>query len=245
MGKDISLDMVLRLTRAAQSVALRKKGAADTLTELTDTTQIPKEIADLAEQINTIVVQKEISEFRLETMVEDLLASQAELVEAKHDSLTGLPNRALFHEKLNKECEAVETKDSGVALLFIDLDKFKQVNDTMGHDAGDELLIDVSKRIQASTRTGDVVARLGGDEFTVILPVADEKEVVRVATRIVEELNKPFPLTAGIANIGGSIGISFYPAEADSPISLVKNADIAVYKAKERGRNNFQFYRDL
>ena len=168
-----------------------------------------------------------------------------ELVEAKHDSLTGLPNRALFHEKLNKECESVETKDSGVALLFIDLDKFKQVNDTMGHDAGDELLIHVSKRIQASTRTGDVVARLGGDEFTVILPVADEKEVVRVATRIVEELNKPFSLTAGIANIGGSIGISFYPAEADSPISLVKNADIAVYKAKERGRNNFQFYRDL
>ncbi len=244
MENDTLHELLSRLTHATKAAACGEKGAVDALTRLTDHSRVPKEIADLAEQIDMIVVHREIREYRLEMMVEDLLSAQSELAEAKHDSITGLPNRALFHEKLCKECEKAE-RGAPVALFFIDLDKFKQVNDTLGHDAGDELLALVSKRIESTVREGDVVSRLGGDEFTVILSAADERTVVRVAGRIIEDLGRPFSLHAGTVHIGASIGVSFFPADADTPIGLVKNADIAVYKAKEQGRNNFQFYREL
>ena len=141
-------------------------------------------------------------------MIEDLLAAQAALESARRDALTGLPNRGLFHELRNQTCADAQREGHGLALLFVDLDRFKHVNDTMGHDAGDELLIQVSARLRACVRERDVVARLGGDEFTVILsPLTDKETSIRMAERIVSDLQMEFALSLGLAQIGGSIGI--------------------------------------
>lgn len=157
--------------------------------------------------------------FRLELMIEDLLTAQAALESARHDALTGLPNRGLFHELLNQACATAQRSGHNLALMFVDLDRFKSVNDTMGHDAGDELLIQVSERLLAGVREGDTVARLGGDEFTVILsPLSDQATAIQIAKRIVSDLQMAFPLSMGPAHIGGSVALSVFPADAAQPV---------------------------
>lgn len=202
-----------------------------------------KELASLAENISMLNVQKDVYAFRLEKIIEDLLTAQKEVDEAKHDPLTGLPNRALFYDILNEKCKE-NTGLNQVALMFIDLDKFKQINDTLGHDAGDEILQLATKRIHGCIKSRDVLCRLGGDEFTVIFPEVEEKVIIEeIATRIIAELSKPFQLKNGEGNIGASIGISFYPDDAPSSEALVKNSDVAMYKAKEGGRNRYELYK--
>jgi diguanylate cyclase (GGDEF)-like protein len=153
---------------------------------------------------------------------------------ARHDGLTGLPSRALFHERLQQYL----TADRGagrVALLFVDLDRFKAVNDTLGHAAGDLLLVDVARRLQAAVRQGDMVGRLGGDEFAVVLSPATHDYAVDVAGRIIEEVSRPYPMADGrVADIGASVGIALNTDDDEQ--DLIRRADVAMYRAKRAGR---------
>jgi diguanylate cyclase (GGDEF)-like protein len=169
----------------------------------------------------------------------------AERVEylAYHDGLTGLPNRSLFSKLLEQSIHQAHRYHRKLAVLFLDLDRFKQVNDTMGHEAGDELLKDVSVRLKSCLRDSDTVARLGGDEFVVLLPeLEDEKYVATVAQKMLIAIARPFKLLGQDFRVTVSIGISVYPGDGEDEQTLKKNADIAMYQAKEEGKNNFQFY---
>ncbi|MBF0380636.1 MAG: diguanylate cyclase [Magnetococcales bacterium] len=162
---------------------------------------------------------------------------------AHHDSLTGLPNRLLFIEHLTKQVARACRDKTQLAVLFMDLDRFKQINDTMGHDIGDLLLIEVAARIKTCLRDSDMIARLGGDEFTISLPVIkNHDDAGLVAKKIIAELGKPFFLKNFECNIGSSVGISILPSDGNSPDELLRKADIAMYVVKQDGRNNFQFY---
>ncbi len=163
---------------------------------------------------------------------------------AYFDSLTELPNRALFHERLQQYVIQAEREVSKVGLLFIDLDRFKIVNDSCGHAVGDKLLKIVAQRLLDQVRKVDTVARLGGDEFTVVLSMIDSAiDVISISQKILDALNQPVNLNGHEFRVGGSIGISIYPDDGFDVETLVKHADMAMYKAKESGRNNFQFFR--
>ncbi len=179
------------------------------------------------------------------------LNTQSELIEQKsildhqahHDSLTGLPNRALFHDRLEKAIETAKRNQKKIALLFIDLDHFKEINDSLGHNFGDEILKTVSSRLQEVIRDKDTVARLGGDEFTVVLEdLVHAQDASLIAKKILDTLSKSFLIDANTIYISCSIGISVYPDDGGSSVDLLKFADSAMYKAKDEGRNNFQYY---
>ena len=158
---------------------------------------------------------------------------------AMHDQLTGQPNRALLNDRLQQALVAAKRNDSYVALMFLDLDKFKQINDTLGHDAGDQLLKQAASRMQECVRESDTVARIGGDEFIVLLrTVVDAQDAVMVAEKIRATLSQPFELMRQEFTISCSIGIALYPVHGKDGIELSRNADIAMYSAKEHGRNN-------
>jgi diguanylate cyclase (GGDEF)-like protein/PAS domain S-box-containing protein len=162
---------------------------------------------------------------------------------AMHDPLTGLPNRAMFMESLERAVHMARRRSVRFSVLFIDLDRFKEVNDTMGHQAGDTLLRIVSQRLLAAVRQSDLVARLGGDEFVVLVEEhGGPEEVMIVAQKVVSMLARPVPVDVREAEVSGSIGIASYPEDGADVDTLVQNADAAMYQAKERGRNNFQFY---
>jgi diguanylate cyclase (GGDEF)-like protein len=163
---------------------------------------------------------------------------------AHHDSLTGLPNRGFFSQLLNQSLASAKRYQHELAVLFLDLDRFKLINDTLGHDAGDDLLKQVAERLSGAVRESDVVARLGGDEFVVLLPEqCDEASLIAVSQRILESIGKPYVLAGNEFRVTVSIGVSRYPGDAEDEQSLLKNADIAMYRAKESGRNNFLIYR--
>lgn len=165
------------------------------------------------------------------------------LRQATFDGLTGLPNRALFLDRLGQSLKAVSRAEKKLGLMFIDLDGFKLVNDTHGHDMGDGLLREAATRISQSVRDGDTVARLGGDEFTVIMPnLSDAKDATVVAQRILDALASPFDLDGAESFVSGSIGITVFPDDAETANDLLKNADAAMYRAKDMGKANYQFY---
>ncbi|MFB2735590.1 EAL domain-containing protein [Shewanella mangrovisoli] len=162
---------------------------------------------------------------------------------ASFDTLTGLPNRTLFQDRLNHAISQAHRSNNIVALLFLDLDRFKHINDSMGHHIGDLLLKAVAHRLQNAVREGDTVARLGGDEFTIILEgVAKTKAATLISEKVLKAFQAPFLLDDKSLTISTSIGISLYPNDAEDVDSLIKFADTAMYHAKALGRNNFQFY---
>ncbi len=162
--------------------------------------------------------------------------------QANYDTLTGVPNRFMFLDRLQQSLEGADREQDRVALLFIDLDHFKVVNDTLGHEAGDVLLREVAKRLTNSIRKTDTLSRIGGDEFTVILTrVVTPVTVQIVVERMLKSLVKPFKLPGGEGQISGSIGIAFYPEDGKDIAALMKKADTAMYQAKEGGRNTFCF----
>jgi len=164
---------------------------------------------------------------------------------ANYDPLTDLPNRRLFHDRLDQAIQRANRKKSQFGLLFLDIDHFKVINDTQGHNIGDQLLVEVADRLHITVRKSDTVARLAGDEFTVILESIDSAEnACHVAQTIVTELSKPFKLGGRKHFSGVSIGISLYPRDGTDPETLLKHADVAMYHAKEKGRNNFQQYQE-
>lgn len=163
--------------------------------------------------------------------------------QANFDPLTGLPNRRMFQDRLEHEIRKSHRDGLPLALMFIDLDKFKEVNDTLGHDKGDILLVEAARRIAACVRESDTVARLGGDEFTVILCELDETHTIdRVAQSIVDKLVAPFQLGEETAFVSASIGITLYPNDADNLEMLMSNADQAMYASKSAGRNRFSYF---
>ncbi|WP_179232742.1 putative bifunctional diguanylate cyclase/phosphodiesterase [Paenibacillus rigui] len=161
---------------------------------------------------------------------------------ANHDFLTGLPNRILFKEQCRDALQRAKPSNQPAAILFLDLDRFKIVNDMFGHSTGDDLLRAVSKRLQQHTRFGDTVSRIEGDEFALLLDNADGDEAARVAQLLLDELSKPFVLEGNEFYVTPSIGISLFPNDALDEETLVKHADTAMYQAKELGRNHFRFY---
>ncbi|HFB64009.1 MAG TPA: EAL domain-containing protein [Aeromonadales bacterium] len=163
--------------------------------------------------------------------------------QANYDPLTDLPNRNLFMDRLKQGISRARREGTMLSLLFIDLDRFKYINDSYGHNIGDQLLIKVANLLKDCVRSSDSIARFGGDEFAIILsPIYGSKNASRVASLVLERLSKPIDLDGYEVVSGGSIGISLYPNDGDSEEQLVKNADIAMYRAKEKGRNNYQFF---
>ncbi|EGW40291.1 bifunctional diguanylate cyclase/phosphodiesterase, partial [Desulfosporosinus sp. OT] len=163
--------------------------------------------------------------------------------QAHHDALTGLPNRLLFNEHLNLALSHARRKQGKLAVLFLDLDRFKLINDTMGHSLGDLLLNVVAERIREILREGDTLARQGGDEFLILLAeISNEHEVVKVSERILGVFAHPLMLDGNEVYMSTSIGISLYPSDGSDLETLVKQADTAMYYAKEQGRNNYQFF---
>ena len=160
-----------------------------------------------------------------------------------HDELTGLPNRTLFNDRLNQAVIEAERHGRLLALAFLDLDRFKNINDTLGHEAGDLLLQGVSERLLHAVRRGDTVARLSGDEFTIVLAdLAHADDAARVAQKILDAFARPLTIGGRDLFISVSLGLTLYPLDSRDPQILLRNADIAMYRAKEQGRNNFQFY---
>jgi len=174
---------------------------------------------------------------------------------AYYDSLTGLPNRLLFHNQIAAALETARTKNKKLATLFLDLDRFKRINDTLGHSIGDSLLMEVAERLRHCVRESDAVlyssgdkklelARLGGDEFTMLLgDLTHVEDAAVVAKRVIESLNRPFLLEHREIVITPSIGISVFPTDGDDVETLLKHADTAMYHAKESGRNNYKFFK--
>jgi diguanylate cyclase (GGDEF)-like protein len=162
---------------------------------------------------------------------------------AYHDGLTGLPNRSLFSKLLSQSISEAHRYNRQLAVAFLDLDRFKQINDTLGHEAGDQLLQEVAVRLKDCVRESDTVARLGGDEFVVLLPeLSDGAYAATVAQKILLLVAKAFTLIGQEFRVTASIGISTYPQDGLDEQTLTKNADIAMYQAKAEGKNNFQFY---
>jgi diguanylate cyclase (GGDEF)-like protein len=162
---------------------------------------------------------------------------------AYYDTLTGLPNRLLFGDRLKQAIVAAERDKKGLALLYLDLDQFKYINDTLGHAYGDRLLKISADRIQGCLRGSDTVARIGGDEFVIILPLlSGTEDALKVALKILETLRKPVQFENHTIHTSASIGIALYPKNGATVDELMKNADIAMYQAKEKGRNNYQFF---
>ncbi|MEW6697879.1 MAG: sensor domain-containing protein [Bacillota bacterium] len=206
---------------------------ADHLALLTGFAQLASIALDNARLYNA--AQQELGERR---RIEEILRYQA-----YHDSLTDLPNRVLFNDRLSVALTQAERSTHKLAVMFLDLDYFKMVNDTLGHDMGNQLLKGIANRMSSVLRKGDTIARIGGDEFTILLQeVTRIEDAVVVAQKIINTLKEPWNIGGYEFHITTSIGISLYPNDGADVETIMKNADAALYQAKEMGRNNFQFY---
>ncbi|MEQ1557089.1 MAG: EAL domain-containing protein, partial [Gallionella sp.] len=205
-----------------------------------------KDIGDITDVFNAMVVEIEQRDTALSLELAQRKAAEAQLEQtAKYDVVTHLPNRHAFNSEIELAYKRFVAAHSNFALMFIDLDNFKYVNDNFGHDAGDVLLLSVGERIRHLLRAEDFVARIGGDEFVVIVHNFTELEQVsRIAAKIIEELRKPFQLEGNEAFIGASIGITTCPKHCAVFSELVRQADSAMYLAKKNGKNNFQYFHD-
>ncbi|MFT5835861.1 MAG: diguanylate cyclase (GGDEF)-like protein [Sulfurimonas sp.] len=174
-----------------------------------------------------------------------ILDKQREQLEyqANHDSLTDLPNRILFMDRLQQSINLAQRYNNKVAILFIDLDNFKEINDSLGHDIGDKVLVEVSRRMKRDMRKSDTLSRLGGDEFCIILnDITDIKNISDIITSEMLTLKEPMQINGQTLYVSMSIGVSVYPNDGDTASTLLKNADAAMYKAKGDGRNTYCFY---
>jgi diguanylate cyclase (GGDEF)-like protein len=195
------------------------------------------ELGSLIDDFNEMLVQIEMRD-------QELRNKQNRLdYLAHHDTLTNLPNRLLFQDRLRHAISKARRMQQIMALLFLDLDRFKNINDSLGHEVGDQVLQEVAKRLTNIVRESDTLARLGGDEFVIALEQNTEsRELTIVAQKILETLSTAFHIDTHELYITASIGISLYPANGLTPETLMKTADVAMYRAKEKGRNNFQFF---
>jgi|GEM_PF-2403254 len=192
--------------------------------------------------INAISLSLEIKK---RNQIQEELKAQKEILHyhAHHDSLTDLPNRFLFNDRLNQVIKQARRDGSKIAVLFIDLDHFKGINDSLGHKVGDELLIEVARRLKAKIRQSDTLARLGGDEFSIVLNQVSNNDVIVGITRgLLAVMEDPIHILDQSFYVTLSVGVAIYPDDGESPDILLKNADAAMYQAKDEGRNTYQFY---
>ena len=196
--------------------------------------------------INTVFNEDGTIERRVAMFIDISQRREAEQLiwrQANFDALTALPNRQMFYDRLDQDMKKSHRANRPLALMFLDLDRFKEINDTLGHDMGDVLLKEAAHRLSGCVRETDTVARLGGDEFTIILNELDDlSNVERVACSILSKLAEPFHLGSKIAYVSVSIGITLYPEDATSIEALLKNADQAMYAAKNKGRNRYSYF---
>ena len=212
--------------------------------EKTETTKTwePDEQDFASVMVNAISLSLEIKKREL---IQEELKVQKETLHhhAHHDSLTGLPNRFLFNDRLKQTIKQAVRDDTKIAVLFIDLDHFKGINDSMGHRVGDELLVEVAKRLKGEIRQTDTLARLGGDEFSIVInQINNNDSVVEVTQNLLKIMNAPIELRDQSFYVTLSIGVAIFPDDGSSPDELLKNADAAMYQAKDDGRNTYQFY---
>src|SRR6516165_3378851 len=180
---------------------------------------------------------------QVEDIGERRASGEALAHQAAHDPLTGLPNRLQFVDRLGRELARAEHRRERIAVLFLDLDRFKVVNDSLGHSAGDRLLVAVADRISSVMGPTDVVARFGGDEFTILCPdVTSEETVELIAERIADAIARPVALIEGEVFVTASIGIALSGGGSDSSETLLRNADAAMYRAKELGRDRAELF---
>ena len=234
--------------RASKNVELRLKCKDDGAPRFFDTRTLPIELSSMGmyqnnkqnkgDYIGTYGVARDITERKL--------AEETINFQAYHDLLTKLPNRALLRDRLSLAISQAKRENEMLAVMFLDLDRFKNINDSLGHMVGDELLQQVSKRLKSCIREGDTLARFGGDEFTLLLPkITDSHEdAVAIAKKITESLKQPFNIDSHELYVSASIGVAVYPADGSNMDTLIKNADIAMYHVKGKGKNNYQFYAD-
>ena len=202
------------------------------------------EIVQLVQDVNELleVVEDTLNEEREQRLLIKEMKQRYQHL-AHHDMLTGLPNRSLFTDRLQQMLAQAKRSTSQGALIYLDLDKFKPVNDTLGHSIGDRVLMAIAQRLQSAVRESDTVARIGGDEFVVLLPsIESRQDASTVAEKIRLALEQPFEISGHTIQIGCSLGIAVYPEHGEDEICLMKNADTAMYKAKQNGRNNVQMY---
>ena len=242
---EVNLQKIHMQQKLLKTKKKKEKSLKNKITQNTnDLIAINERLVKKTEELEIIKEQltKDISE-RIEAEGEVKKQKSILHYQAHHDSLTELPNRVLFSIRLKQEIKKAKRLESGFALFFIDLDKFKEINDSLGHDTGDEVLKIVARQLQISIRKEDTLARLAGDEFTIIMEdVADQKDISILAHDILNILSEPMQVGEHILYISSSIGISLYPKDANDAENLLKYADTAMYRAKENGRNNFQFY---
>ena len=176
--------------------------------------------------------------------IENTLLYERLAFQAQHDTLTELPNRLLFHDRLDQSIRGAHRNRKKLAVMWIDLDRYKQINDTLGHRVGDELLVEVGRRLRACLRETDSVARVGGDEFTVLITeLADGSDMVIVTSKIMRAIAEPMSLAGHEIAITASAGVSLFPEHGDDPGVLIRNADLAMYSAKQAGRNQYKIFR--
>lgn len=213
------------------------------LTGLDDEQSIERAFSVGAFDYITKPVNMSVLKQRVRRMLFNSQAEQRMLHLAYHDPLTGLPNRHLLMDRLEQAIMRARRSNQNLAVMFMDLDRFKLINDSLGHDAGDRLLKTIAARLEGVVRRSDTVARLGGDEFTVILEGLNQpQEAAQVAHNILEVMARDIDVEASALTISGSIGIATFPRDGETVGALLKNADIAMYRAKELGRANVQFY---
>lgn len=198
-------------------------------------------------RLNGVLINGSDGQQYIWSIVEDITqqkqSEQMIFEQANFDPLTGLPNRRMFHDRLAQSLKKAHRKQLPLALMFLDLDRFKEVNDTLGHAMGDLLLTDAAQRLMSCVRESDTVARLGGDEFTLILDeLEDVSSIERIIQDILHKLAEPFQLKDHQAFVSASIGVTFYPKDGNNEDTLIKNADQAMYAAKQQGRNRYSFF---
>jgi diguanylate cyclase (GGDEF)-like protein len=240
-----------RLMRAARAVGSGRldvyvpAGTSDEMGLLTHTFNHMTQ--RLAESQSEVASYQRTLEEKVAQRTRELEVATAQAYKlAQHDILTGLPNRSLLNQRLRQILAQAQRDGSHVACLFLDFDHFKRINDTLGHDAGDQLLQAIAQRLTSAVRESDTVARLGGDEFVVILPGLPPEpatfEVMTVLTRVREAFQAPFRLADQTPTLTCSIGVALYPIDAQDGVGLIKQADTAMYAAKDAGRNAYRFF---
>jgi len=218
-----------------QNVADQRDEAANSKAKLSMTTQA------LLKEANERLI---IASVHAQTMAESAERAKEQMSHmAGHDHLTGLPNRSLLQDRMAQSIAFAKRHSKKVALLFLDLDHFKHINDSLGHAVGDELLKSIAKRLQACVRHSDTVCRQGGDEFVVLLNEVEEvQDAVLTAEKIIEAMGLPHLVSGGQLNVTFSIGISIFPDDSTDLETVARNADAAMYHAKQKGRNNYQIF---
>jgi len=248
----ISLFIMFGISLAYKYHSILSKEILTPISKLNESTNIIIETKALTARVG-VFNDDEIGELakNFNVMLDKLYQSHDELnkqkdlmsYKAHHDELTGLPNRALFNDRLEFALIKARRKESVVAVFFLDLDRFKEINDTYGHDAGDAVLKVFAQRLKESIRAEDTLARMGGDEFMIIIEDHVNPNTSRVvAQKIIDAMKNPIELESETIKLSTSIGIALYDKDAQESNELIKNADLAMYDAKQSGRDNFKFY---